>query len=90
MPSPWTLFTRVRAHAARGIVGRFVRLTCGIVHLELCVFPAVARLPHDSVHRPSLYDIVHRYANIFAMTQATVGGSPFGPFISVARGHSRE
>ena len=23
-------------------------------------------------------------------TQATVGGSPFGPFISVARGHSRE
>ena len=24
------------------------------------------------------------------LTQATVGGSPFGPFISVARGHSRE
>ena len=24
------------------------------------------------------------------MTQATVGGSPFGTFISVARGHSRE
>ena len=23
-------------------------------------------------------------------TQATVGGSPFGTFISVARGHSRE
>ena len=23
-------------------------------------------------------------------TQATVGGSPFGPFIPVARGHSRE
>ena len=23
-------------------------------------------------------------------TQATVGGSPFGPFISVARGHLRE
>ena len=27
---------------------------------------------------------------ISARTQATVGGSPFGPFISVARGHSRE
>ena len=24
------------------------------------------------------------------LTQATVGGSPFGLFISVARGHSRE
>ena len=24
------------------------------------------------------------------LTQATVGGSPLGPFISVARGHSRE
>ena len=27
---------------------------------------------------------------IVSVTQATVGGSPFGPFISVARGHSRE
>ena len=24
------------------------------------------------------------------LTQATVGGSPFGPYISVAKGHSRE
>ena len=27
---------------------------------------------------------------VFLTTQAKVGGSPFGPFISVARGHSRE
>ena len=30
------------------------------------------------------------YARNVRETQATVGGSPFGPFISVARGHSRE
>ena len=30
------------------------------------------------------------YCRSLDMTQATVGGSHFGPFISVARGHSRE
>ena len=35
-------------------------------------------------------DIFHTVLSTLVKTQATVGGSPFGPFISVARGHSRE
>ena len=38
-----------------------------------------------SSSRASLHEILWKLS-----TQATVGGSPFGPSISVARGHSRE
>ena len=34
--------------------------------------------------------VVFIFVSDLLVTQATVGGSPFGPFISVARGHSRE
>ena len=33
---------------------------------------------------------LYKLSYILFWTQATVGGSPFGPFISMARGHSHE
>ena len=42
----------------------------------------------DSIAHTAIITPVRNFEN--KTTQATVGGSPFGPLISVARGHSRE